>query len=362
MFARKLLCLSLCNIRNALLSTSHGTLFKHFSVAKGSSESMFCEPLKQRRLLKICGPDATEYLQGMTTNDVKNITESEKNVSSSLRPMYSMLLNSHGRVLYDVLLCKISDEEYLLEYDTTAQPYIIKHLEMYKLRKDVTMKGIDNLQSWVAFSSKADSDTNEETSSCPLEIISCLENKEGVAAVFKDPRVPQLGCRFIVESNTVVKNLGAEVPLNIVHEPTYDILRYKLGVGEGVMDHPPGNCLPLECNVDYLHGVNFQKGCYIGQELTARIYHTGVVRKRLMPVTFISSQEIKDFPAGCTVVNEKGMKMGKLRSNVGLHGLALLNVKESLKSEVLTLRGYDVKIKTKRPCWWPQDDKKTSAQ
>lgn len=355
MFSTKVLCVSFHHVRNALLSPFRGTPFKHFSTAKSSSEFMFCEPLKQRHLLKICGSDATNYLQGMTTNDVKNVNESEKSMSSAFKPMYSMLLNSHGRVLYDVLLCKINEREYLLEYDSTAQPYIIKHLEMYRLRKDVKIISADNLQSWVVFSSKADSDDIEEAL-FPVEIVTYLKSKEGITAVFRDPRVHQLGFRCFVDSTIDMKSVCADVPLNIVQEPTYNILRYRLGVGEGVMDHPPGNCFPLECNVDYLHGVNFQKGCYIGQELTARIYHTGEVRKRLMPITFASSKEIIDFPAGCTILNEKGMKMGKLRSTVGLHGLALLNVKESLKSDDLILRGHDIKVKTTRPSWWPQDD------
>ena len=67
----------------------------------------------------------------------------------------------------------------------------------------------------------------------------------------------------------------------------YTSFRYRMGLSEGLDDHPFAACFPLESNGDYLHAISFFKGCYIGQELTARTYHTGVVRKRLMPVTLL---------------------------------------------------------------------------
>ena len=110
----------------------------------------------------------------------------------------------------------------------------------------------------------------------------------------------------------------------------------------------PTKCLPLEANADYLHGVSFHKGCYIGQELTARTFHTGVIRKRYMPLLFDDSGEV-DITAD--IVNEKGKNVGKVRGIDGSHGIGLLRISECLSAE--TLKIGTVSVKTHRPEWWP---------
>lgn len=94
---------------------------------------------------------------------------------------------------------------------------------------------------------------------------------------FVDPRVNRLGWRLLVPA-------GQKVEIELGKDIGYKRLRYSLGVAEGVNELPSGNCFPLESNGDYMHGISFHKGCYIGQELTARTHHTGVVRKRIMPI------------------------------------------------------------------------------
>ncbi len=95
-----------------------------------------------------------------------------------------------------------------------------------------------------------------------------------------DPRLEELGWRVLLGPG---QELRPKENLELSEESEYKSLLYALGVGEGVADFPTGNSFPLESNGDYLHGISFQKGCYIGQELTARTHHTGVIRKRLMP-------------------------------------------------------------------------------
>jgi folate-binding protein YgfZ len=111
-----------------------------------------------------------------------------------------------------------------------------------------------------------------------------LELPPGRLPSWPDPRLPALGHRLVLPTG--------QDPLPLLpagcrscHPATFTSLRYRLGVAEGAAEVPTGKALPLEYNLDYLHGVNFHKGCYIGQELTARTHHTGVIRKRILPLT-----------------------------------------------------------------------------
>lgn len=96
-----------------------------------------------------------------------------------------------------------------------------------------------------------------------------------------DPRLNELGWRIFVPREK--SNSFSPKDIAISTESSYTKLRYALGVAEGVKELPSAACFPLESNGDYLHGISFHKGCYLGQELTARTHHTGVVRKRIMP-------------------------------------------------------------------------------
>ena len=106
---------------------------------------------------------------------------------------------------------------------------------------------------------------------------------------------------------------------------------------------------------DYLHGVSFHKGCYIGQELTARTHHTGVVRKRIVPLTLSEEvpDSLRDNLQELNVLTEKGKKVGKIRRIHGRVGLGLLRLKESFEAEKLSLDGIGVEVR--RPGWWPAE-------
>ena len=95
-----------------------------------------------------------------------------------------------------------------------------------------------------------------------------------------DPRLPDLGARTILPA-------GCIPPGKVVAPEAFKDLRFRLGVPEGCSEVPSGEALPLEYNLDALNGVSYTKGCYVGQELTARTHFRGVIRKRLMPVSFL---------------------------------------------------------------------------
>ncbi|KAK7944497.1 hypothetical protein WMY93_000225 [Mugilogobius chulae] len=134
--------------------------------------------------------------------------------------------------------------------------------------------------------------------------------------------------------------------------------RYTIGLPEGATDLPSGVALPLESNIVFMNGISFSKGCYIGQELTARTHHTGVVRKRLMPVRLGSSFTTANLEEGAPLQTQGGKPAGKHRSGLGDLGLSL--VRTAHAKEELTVKSRDnkeVALKASVPEWWPEDAK-----
>lgn len=126
------------------------------------------------------------------------------------------------------------------------------------------------------------------------------------------------------------------------------------GVPEGVHDLPPGVALPLESNLAFMNGISFTKGCYIGQELTARTHHMGVIRKRLFPVQFSGAVPGGGIAPGASVLTESGQAAGKYRAGLGDVGLALLR-SEKIKGplHIRTSESGLVALTASVPDWWP---------
>jgi len=183
-----------------------------------------------------------------------------------------------------------------------------------------------------------------------------------------DPRLDMMGLRILSwnddESNGNSQFLKLKttlqshinIPIDEVSERDYNLHRYKLGVGEGPYDHPEGGCLPLECNADLLNSVSFDKGCYLGQELTARIHFTGVVRKRLMPIIIHKETKLNDtvpFAKDTDLVDEEnGKKMGTIRHVIGNHALALMRKDLLGDSTKIIHNGTRTRISFWVPFWW----------
>jgi folate-binding protein YgfZ len=232
--------------------------------------------LPQRALISISGRDAPKFLQGLTTNHVDEKTRTG---------WYSAFLNAQGRVLVEGFLYPThkAGEEWscLIEVEDSEKGRLLSHLKRHKLRSKVAFRALspDELAVWTAWT-----DSPHEESKLETTEDSRLESS---VIHLQDTRLDGFGHRFIVPGNGPGDQDTEKYPL--LSAPSsdpdvYRVRRYLNGIPEGPAEIVPEHALPHESNLDLLNGVDFRKGCYVGQELTIRTQHTGVVRKRILPV------------------------------------------------------------------------------
>lgn len=305
----------------------------------GNQSTFTLEPLPNRELIRVHGPEAVPFLQGLVTNDVSRIDADNGPVS-----IYAHFLNKGGRVLFDTIIYRTNSPDTLLvECDREASSDLRRHLRLFRVRRRIDVDSVDDeYTTWVIFRSK------DERAAEPIST-----NTEIFVA--PDPRLPALGTRILAPADMDRAQLAKSFPASgtataATPESNYQLLRYKLGVGEGSQELPPGKCFPVEANADYLNGVSFQKGCYVGQELTARIHHSGVVRKRYMPVRLTAPL---DASSSHDVLSVAGAKLGTIFGSAHNHGVALLRIEKVLNGPQLMVDGE--RCFADRPEWWPED-------
>eukprot|EP01112_Ceratiomyxa_fruticulosa_P014165 TRINITY_DN4038_c0_g1_i2.p1 TRINITY_DN4038_c0_g1~~TRINITY_DN4038_c0_g1_i2.p1 ORF type:complete len:374 (-),score=48.41 TRINITY_DN4038_c0_g1_i2:416-1537(-) len=232
--------------------------------------------LTNRSVVKVAGPHASKFLQGLITNDMNKIGTGS---------MYSFMLNSLGRVLFDIFVTSYKDEKsqpyYLLECHSKVKDNLYKTLKVYKLKSAVTIEDLSPSFSVLSvLGKKSESFVAENKGSILSEL------KTQPFSISKDPRCPEkMGLRLLLPQEHTKQFLGSlPQEMEIVPSEVYDMYRMRWGIAEGPEDLPANTQLPLNINGDYLNAVSFEKGCYIGQELTARTHHVGQVRRRFFGV------------------------------------------------------------------------------
>jgi len=300
------------------------------------------------------------------TNDIEALS------SRQCDSLYCMFLNTQGRVLFDALIYQ-ADDVFLIDVDQKCSNLAKKHLSMYKVRRNVTID-IDNQFSVFGAFNRECQVKSPETSAQSSVLGSTFCNvgsqspgtghsaqSDGLEVgpevrIFPDPRLSALGSRILLD-NARSTQISSHLPSDTKLCSPEDFLQYRclLGVAEGSEEIQVGKTTPLEYNLDYLHGVSFHKGCYLGQELTARTHHTGVVRKRIVPLTLSGEvpPSLTDNLEDLNVLTETGKKVGKIKRLEGRVGLGLLRLKETFEAEKLSING--VSVSARKPVWWPAD-------
>ncbi|KAM9094070.1 putative transferase CAF17, mitochondrial [Sarcophilus harrisii] len=311
-------------------------------------------PLRDRDALRVHGPDAEPFLLGLLTNELPRPGPGGGTASpeaASARAHYAHFLNVQGRTLYDVILYRLheSQEEepnFLLEFDSSVSGAFQNHLKLYKIRRKVNISLCPNLSLWAVLPQTA-------AEGLPMPL---LQKGSKPVVLTPDPRAACMGWRLIIEKEDMAQNVVPATQIRSTKD--YHKYRYQKGIPEGIKDLPPGVALPLESNLSFMNGVSFTKGCYIGQELTARTQHMGVIRKRLFPIKFSASITAEGISSGATVLTESGKQVGKYRAGEDDVGIALLR-SEKIKVPLFikTSEGQQVNIVPSVPDWWPKANK-----
>ena len=272
--------------------------------------------LDDRAVLSVSGSDAHGFLQGLITNDVDKLRGGAA--------IHAALLTPQGKYLFDFFVFR-RGEAFCLDCEADARPALAKRLAMYKLRADVAIDAAVADAVHAAFGDDA------------REAARRIEG----ADAFADPRHPVLGMRVVGRcGGETLERAGIEA----AGRADYEALRIAQGIPDGRRDLVPERSFLLENGFDELNGVDFEKGCYVGQEVTARMKHRNLVRKRLVPVRIDGAA-----PETGTPVFSGKSEVGEIRSSAGGLALALLRI-EAIEGGG-TLRAETASIHPEKPGW-----------
>lgn len=275
--------------------------------------------LEDRGVVRVGGADAKTFLDGLVTCDVDRV--------GPTAPRLGALLSPQGKILFDFLIFQAPAEiggDYFLDVLAAFAPDLVKRLGFYRLRAKVEIE--DRTGSLAVLAGWGDA---------PMP-----PDEAGIIAT--DSRLPALGWRAIVARDDVGEFATAE-------PSAYQAHRIALGVPEGGRDFLFGDAFPHEALMDQLHGVDFDKGCYVGQEVVSRMQHRGTARTRLLPATYVDG-----------FVAEAGVDVTAGERNLGKTGSAaegrgLVMVRLDRTSDALaageTIRAGGCEIRVEKPDW-----------
>ena len=261
--------------------------------------------LDDRAVLRVGGPEARDFLQGLISNDITRV--------DSETTLYAALLTPQGKFLFDFFILAQGDG---FLFDTRADwlGELTKKLIMYKLRADVDIKDVsDSYQIGAVFGEAASALTQNKPTARGATW------RDDDVIFYGDPRHEAMGVRLLLPKGTA-DQVAASLDLTSVSRKSYDHHRLGLGVPEGGLDILSDKAFLLESNFDEMQGVDHQKGCYIGQETTSRTKRRGSVRRRLLPVTVDAplpepgaSIRAGDVEIGTLMTGQDGRAMASIR-------------------------------------------------
>ena len=261
--------------------------------------------LSDRAVIALEGREARGFLQGLVTQDLTDLAPGHG--------LYAALLAPQGKILFDFLITE-GDGALLLDCEAAGAEGLVKKLKMYRLRARI------------------------EISPRPqLSVYAGLKGRAGERAVsFADPRLAALGPRSI--------GAVAEMPAELPGPALYHAARLELGVPEG-HDFGSDKIFALDAGLDELNAVSFTKGCYVGQELTARMKHRGTDRKRILAVNADAA-----LPAAGAAVMAGESAIGEILSVYGAKGFALVRL-DRLEEAKGAPRVENIPVTLKKPDW-----------
>jgi tRNA-modifying protein YgfZ len=273
--------------------------------------------LPDRGVVKVSGEDAREFLNGLVTTD-----------ATLLRPglgRFGALLTPQGKIIVDFLITEAPSGHgggFLIDCPRALAQALADKLGFYKLRAKVAVENLSD----------------------SLGVLAAWDGELAIEPdlAFPDPRNTALGWRILVPAEMAQK-VADLVGADLVGSPAYDAHRIATGVPRGGLDFMYGDAFPHETNMDRLHGVDFEKGCYVGQEVVSRMQHRGTARTRTVRVIL---EGFSPEPGTAILAGEK--PVGTMGSTAGAHGLALIRTDRAVEAldagTALTAGGLAVRL------------------
>ena len=284
--------------------------------------------LPDRGVVKIVGLDARGFLNGLLTADITRVTPTQ--------PKFAALLTPQGKIIVDCIVAEAPAEDgggFFLDCPRALAGLLVERLNFYKLRAKVICEDLS-------------------------EVLAVMAVWDGIAdtdygLVYPDPRLPAVGQRVMLPPHLAAAaagDLGAE----LLDASAYEAHRIALGIPRGGLDFIYGEAFPHETDMDQLAGIDFEKGCYVGQEVVSRMEHRGTARNRIVPVTADGYAPDAGLP-----VMAGGKPVGITGSAAGSLALAMLRLDRVADAQAAgtPLIAGGVTIEPRKPEWatfsWP---------
>ena len=285
--------------------------------------------LDDRSILYINGDDAKEFLQNLISNDINKVNDSNS--------CFSSLLTPQGKFLYEFIIVK-HKSGYLIDCDKTQADGLFKQFSLYKLRSKVEILNLSNEFIVAAFSYEKFLAFEEAKDQTGFTI------KYREDPILLDPRNKELGARLIINLEKLYLSLK-KLDLHDANLKEYYSLSHKLGIVPKNLNKLQNKLFGIECNFEELNGIDFKKGCYVGQENTARIKLKNKLSKRLFPIN-IKKGKLHE---GESIYNNE-IEIGKVLIEND-YPFALVKYLDKNFDEKFEFKTKEASINIKKPDW-----------
>ena len=284
--------------------------------------------LEDRAILFIQGKDAKDFLQNIITNDINNVNE--------FNSLFASILTPQGKYLFDFLIIKHKNG-YFLDCEKIQADKLFNQLTLYKLRSKVEIINLSNEFVVAAISKDKFLEFDK------AKALSGLTIRYREDPVVLDPRNKELGARIIINLEKLYLSLK-KLNLTSSNVDEYYELSHQLGIAQIDTEKLKNQLFGIECNFEELNGIDFQKGCYVGQENTARIKLKNKLTKRLFPIKVISGTLEKG------TIDYKEIEVGKILIK-GRFPFALIKFKQIHLDEDIEYKCGEATLKIIKPEW-----------
>ena len=285
--------------------------------------------LEDRGILYINGTDAKEFLQNLISNDINSVNEANS--------CFASLLSPQGKFLFAFIIVK-HKSGYFFDCEKSQIDSLFKQLSVYKLRSKVEIMNLSN-EFVVAAFDKSKFLKFEGAKDTPGNTIKYRED-----SILLDPRNKNLGARLIINLEKLYLSLK-KLELKDAPSTEYYQLSHELGIPQKNMNKLQNKLFGIECNFEELNGIDFKKGCYVGQENTARIKLKNKLSKRLLPIELIEGSLNQD-----DLIYNNEFEVGKVLIN-NEYPFAIVKYLDDHFSKEIEFKCKNAKLKIKKPDW-----------